>query len=242
MTGFRTAIVVGAFDFGESDRIVRLLTPDLGRQRVLARRARASRKRFAGLLDLGTEVQVMLGRGRGDLAILQEAERVRGPDEARKAWDRLPWVFYGCEVCGELAPEDAEATKLFRLLQTWLALLETTAPSAASRWALEAKALTFAGLAPGLVRCAECGEPLDDPAVFSLEAGGAMHARCGGGRRVSARALAALEALRRTPLVDTVGLRPPDLPPGLLGEAIERQLGRKLNSRAFLSTIESPPG
>ncbi|MEO0601443.1 MAG: DNA repair protein RecO [Myxococcota bacterium] len=239
MSTARPAIVVGAFDYGESDRILTLLTPADGRVRVLARRARASKKRFAGLLDLGTELRAQISRGRGDLSVLSDAERVRGPDRARQAWDRLPWLFYGCEVCSALAPESAEATKLFKLLQTWLALLEEAAPSLASGWALEAKALTFAGLAPGLVRCAECGEPIDDPAMFSVAAGGALHARCGGGRPVGVEALHALEALRRTPLADTVTSSPPDLPRGLLADAIEAQLSRRLESRAFLSTVQA---
>ncbi|MEN0068026.1 MAG: DNA repair protein RecO [Myxococcota bacterium] len=229
--------MIGGFDFGESDRIMSLLTPDQGRLRVLARRARASKKRYAGLLDLGNELSIGFARGRGTLPVLGEAERIRGPDQARQAWDRLPWLFYGCEVCGELAPESSEATKLYRLLQTWLGLLETTAPSAASRWALEAKALTFAGLSPGLVRCSECGEAIDDPAVFAMASGGALHGRCGGGRRVSARALAELEALRRTPLVETVGRPAPDLPGGLLADAIEHHLMRRLESRSFLKTV-----
>ncbi len=237
MSALRPAIVVGAFDFGESDRIVSLLTPDDGRLRALARRARASKKRFPGLLDLGTELAVAVRKGRGELPVLTEAERVRGPDQARQAWERLPWLFYGCEVCSALAPEGSEALKLFKLLQTWLALLEHTPPSAASRWALEAKALTFAGLAPGLVRCAECGETVDDPAAFSIEAGGALHGRCGGGRTVSASALEALEALRRTPLFETVAKSAPELPEGLLADAIEAQLSRRLESRGFLSTV-----
>jgi len=238
----RPAIVVGAFDFGDSDRIVSLLTPDEGRVRALARRARASKKRFAGLLDLGTELAVSVTRGRGELSILAEAERTRGPDRARQSYERLPWLFYGCEVCGALAPESAEAAKLFKLLQTWLALLEATRPGPASRWALEAKALTFAGLAPGLVTCAECGEPVDDPAMFAVDAGGALHGRCGGGRRVPAAALAHLEVLRRTPLAETVSMASPELPEGLLADQIEAQLSRRLESRALLATLRDSTG
>ena len=99
--------------------------------------------------------------------------------------------------------------------------------------------MTFAGLAPGLTRCTDCGEPIDDPAVFAVESGGALHGRCGGGRRVGAAALRQLESLRRTPLVQTVGSARPDLPEGLLADVIEGQLSRRLESRGFLSTLRS---
>src|SRR3954462_13493944 len=60
------AVVLHAFDYLESSRIVKLLTRDLGLRSVLARGARSSRKRFGSGLDLfvqGTaELEVKPGR------------------------------------------------------------------------------------------------------------------------------------------------------------------------------------
>src|SRR5688572_29221279 len=60
------SIVLHAFDYLETSRILRLLTRDAGVQSVLARGARNSRKRFVSALDLfaeGTaELQLKPGR------------------------------------------------------------------------------------------------------------------------------------------------------------------------------------
>src|SRR3954469_11248040 len=54
------AIVLHAFDYLESSRIVRLLTRDAGVQSVLARGARKSRGRYGSALDLFAEGSAQL--------------------------------------------------------------------------------------------------------------------------------------------------------------------------------------
>jgi DNA repair protein RecO (recombination protein O) len=53
----RDGIVVGRQDYGEADRILRLLTPDAGRVAVIARGARSDRSRWASL-DIGVRALV----------------------------------------------------------------------------------------------------------------------------------------------------------------------------------------
>src|SRR3954464_8054733 len=75
------AIVVHAFDYLESSRIIKLLTRDLGLRSALARGARSSRKRFGGSLDLfaqGTaELEVKSGRDLDTLSSF-DAHKTRG--------------------------------------------------------------------------------------------------------------------------------------------------------------------
>lgn len=230
--------VVGTFDLGEADRIVRTLSAERGRMSVLARGARSSRKRFAGLFEPGNRVLLELRRGRGDLPLVTGADLVQAPRRARADLDRLALLAYGCELCAALAPEQHPAAQLYKLLTVWLDLLEgDDAPGVASRLALEAKALTFAGVAPSLVRCAVCGEPLDAPAVFDAESGGGLHARCGGGRPVRPEDLRLLEALRRTPLADTPGVEAPPAVTWLLSDFARHQLGHDLRSRRLLEDL-----
>jgi len=234
------AIVVGGTNFGESDRIVRLLTAGEGRIDLLARSARASRRRFVGLLEPGTRLDVTRQLGRGSLGLLVSADRIAGPDRARTDLDRIALLTYGCEVCSSLAPRGSAAERLAGLLGVWLDLLEGEAqPGVASRVALESKALTFAGLRPALLGCAACGEVLDDPVVFDPEAGGGVHARCGGGRPVTVDTLRALEILRRTPLLQTPGEAVPSQASGLLADFIQHHIERRLVSRALLDELTS---
>jgi DNA repair protein RecO (recombination protein O) len=234
------AIVVGSVDYGEADRIVRLLSAEEGRSAVMAKRARSSQRRFRGALDLGTQVRVHRHRGRGTLPLLTGVDVVRAPRRARGDLDRIALLAYGCEVCAGLAPESHEAPRLFRLLVTWLDLLEGDGLiGAASRIALESKALTFAGLAPALLTCVRCARPLDDPAAFDLEAGGGLHAHCGSGRAVRADLLGRIEQLRRTPLAETPGRQTDPDTRWLLSDFIRHQLGRDLRSRRLLEDLET---
>lgn len=233
------AVVVGTVAVGESSRIVRLLSAERGRHAAVAAGARRSKKRFAGLLDPGTRVRVSLQAGRGELPTITTIDLVAAPRRAREAIERIAALAYGCELCAALAPEDHDAPKLHALLVAWLDLLEGDAtPGAASRVALEGKALTFAGLAPRLDRCSRCGLPLADPAVFDATAGGGQHARCGGGAPIAVAALAELEALRRTPLADTP-TRPAPAARWLLADFVRHQLGRALRSRGLVADVES---
>jgi DNA repair protein RecO (recombination protein O) len=230
------AFVVGQVDLGDADRMWRLLDAAEGRVSVVARGARKSRRRFVGI-ELGTRVRIV--RGRGSLPSVVSAERMAGPVRARTSVERIALLGYGCELCAALAPEGGAAEKLFLLLESWLAVLEgESAPGVASRMALEAKALTFAGLAPSLAACAVCGAAIADPAVWDAESGGALHARCGGGRPIGASDVLVLEELRRTPLAETTARAvPPSLPPWLLSDFVQHQLGRALHSRALLESI-----
>ena len=71
----------------------------------------------------------------------------------------------------------------------------TAPPGAAWKVAYEAKALTFAGLAPALVACRVCGLPAEPPMRYDPVAGGAAHSHCegSGGSEVSVAWLEAVE-------------------------------------------------
>lgn len=233
-------IVAGGVDYQDHDRIVRLLTPDRGRTAVLARGVRGGkRRRLAAAMSPGTRVDLELRRGRGPLGIVNDAAVLAEPGRSRADLVRLAQLTYGVELCHDLAPEHHEAHKLYGLLLSWLGRLEgDEPPGIASRQALEAKALTFAGLTPSLVGCAVCGERLDAPAVFSNEAGGGAHGRCARGVGVEPEQLVRLEALRRTPLAETAGVAP-SRPHWLLADFVAWSLGHGLNSRSLLEEVES---
>jgi len=233
-------VVVGTVDFGETNRIVRLLSAAEGRVDLVVYRARTRSGRWPALLQVGNQLRVERGRGRGKLPIARSADRLGGPRRAREDIDRIGLLAYGCELCGALAPVAHPAPKLAGLLEAWLQRLEVDpAPGDAARVALETKALTFAGVCPALVRCARCGDPLDDPAVFDPEAGGAMHGRCGLGREVSVDALIRFEALRRTPLRE-IGGEGLEETSWVIADFVEHQLGKRLRSRGVMEQLQRP--
>ena len=234
------ALVVGGMNLGEADRIVYLLSDGFGRTRAVARGARKSKKRFAGMLDPGCHIRLTRRGRQGSLASITDIELVRAPRHAREDLDRIALLAYGCEICASLAAEEEPAPRQYGLLQTWLLLLEgAQTPGVSVRVALEAKALTFAGFTPALVQCSRCGLPLEDPCVFDPESGGGLHQRCGSGQVLRAEVLRTIEALRRTPMRDLVD-NPVDVPTKevwLMSNFIRYQLGRGLKSRALLEDL-----
>lgn len=230
------AIVVGGSDYGEADRIVRFLSPDHGRVSALARRARASRKRFGGALDLGNRVEVALRPGRGTLAHADEVRLLDGRLGARADLERLALLAHSCEVCAALAREEHPEPRLFGLLDMAGVLLDgmTGPPGALFRIAVEAKALTFAGFAPVLGACAVCGGAPEEPMGLLRTGEGAAHARCRAGAPASLHFLRAVEGARRRPLRDLIDEPAPPGPTWALAEAIESHLGRELRSRALV--------
>jgi DNA repair protein RecO (recombination protein O) len=238
------AIVVGGMDYGEADRIVRLLSPTLGRMSALARRARSGNRKFGGALEAGNRVRLLARPGHGDLYHIDEAELLDGRLGARSELFRLSTLAYCCEVAAALAREAQPEPRLWGLLEMALSVLDALegAPSPMFRLGFEAKALTFAGLAPVLDRCARCDRPLEDALGVSLLAGGAVHLDCDPqAQPVTPAWLAAVAQARRTPLRDLVDLPTPGGPRWALAEAVETHTERALKSRALLAELEPAP-
>jgi DNA repair protein RecO (recombination protein O) len=242
-------IVVGRFDLGERDRVLRVLSPARGRVGLVARGARGARSRWAGL-DIGVGVRFVARRARdaGGLEALLQAE-VRDPRvRVRGQLDALALAAYGCEIAGALAREGQAEPRLYGLLETLLLLLDALdgAPGPALRSSFEAKALTFAGVAPLFDRCARCGGALGDEALrFAPGGGGVLHRRClrdedGAAVACTVAWCTALEALRRAPMRDAAAGALPPGPPTALGDAIAAHLGWMPGSRAMLDALIQP--
>ena len=194
------AIVLHAFDYLESSRILRLVTREAGVRSVLARGARKSRKRFGAALDLyaeGTaELHIKPGR---ELDTLGAFDVTR----ARPALAMQMARFTGASAIAELTlrfARDAADPGLYEAVAATLDALAAAPAERARDVALGGawRVLAELGVAPAIDSCAECHAAIDAdaPAIFSHPAGGVLCARCGhlarGGRTLPAEARAAL--------------------------------------------------
>jgi DNA repair protein RecO (recombination protein O) len=242
------AIVIGTTDYGESDRIVRLLSPDLGAVAVLARRARSSKSRVGAALDLGNGVEARVRAGKGTLWHVDEAMLTAPREGIRHDFHRLTLMLHACEVMGLLAREHHPEPRLYGLLEMSLLLLDAidAPPGDAFRLGFEGKALTFAGLSPILDRCGVCGEATSAPMLFRTAGDGAMHASCaaddsraGRAEPVTVEWLRAAEHARRTPLRDLVDQEVPGGAGSRLAQVIEHHGQRVLRARTMLQPLEA---
>jgi DNA repair protein RecO (recombination protein O) len=177
------AIVLHAFDYLESSKILRLVTRDGGVRSVLAKGMRRSTRRFGSALDLFAQGNAQLYAKPGrDLDTLGGFDVVR----ARPALAEDMGRFAGASAIAELTlrfGRDAADSGLFDAVTDALdALARASADEAltatlASAWRIVAEL----GFAPAVDVCGECHAPLapDATVLFSHSAGGALCQRCG---------------------------------------------------------------
>ncbi len=175
-----------AVDFGESDRIVRLLTPGTARLTVMAKGARRSKKRFPGTIDLFNHLAVQVEQRRPTSMARLEHTRLIDPLEGlRTRPGRFALACTCVELVDRLAPEGVGGRESRRLFDATLSALRATSSRPADarlRALLELRLLDALGLRPELGRCVRCARALGDDARvrFHVGEGGPLCARCTG--------------------------------------------------------------
>jgi DNA repair protein RecO (recombination protein O) len=244
-----TAIVLRAVDYGESDRVVTLLTRERGKVSAFARGARASRRRFGGSLEPFTALTAEVReRGGSDLLGLDAVSVLRAHGGIRADLARIACAGYASELSRELVRDHEPHEQLFALLLEYLGALDAAPALPAALRAFELGALRAAGLAPRLDACAACGAEVlpGARARFDPAHGGVLCDACGvaapaGALVLSAAAREALVALAEggIPAAAAATLAPPAGREArdALARFIEHHLGRKLPARRFLDEV-----
>jgi DNA repair protein RecO (recombination protein O) len=193
--------VLRAVDFGESDRIVHLLTSAAGRLPAIAKGARRSRRRFPGTLDLFNQLSVHVERRKpAALARLEGARLLRTFEAIRTGAPRFALGCYLLELLDRLAPEGGapdDLARLFAFARAALDWLDREPPTQRMRVLLELRALDALGLRPGLLACVRCGRAVTAaptrgvaapvphvgtaPVPFAIGEGGPLCAACAAG-------------------------------------------------------------
>jgi DNA repair protein RecO (recombination protein O) len=194
------AIVLHAFDYLESSRIIRLLTRDAGVQSALARGARKSRGRYGTALDLFAE-------GSAHLYIKpnRELHNLSGFEISRTRAGLAEDVgrFTAASTVAELALRFGGEEANEMLYDTVSDALDRIAMSPADKTIEDGLAacwrvVSALGFTPELAACSLCHTPLRDAddAAFSHVSGGIVCPSCSrvasGSRRLPSSARAAI--------------------------------------------------
>jgi DNA repair protein RecO (recombination protein O) len=235
------AIVLQSFPYGESSRIVRLLTRSAGVHSAIAKGATRPRSRYAVMEPFAEGLASLYIRMGRDLQTLGGFELTR----TRQALGRDLLRFGGASLMAELVlrtaseeaqPDlyDAMSRGLDGLVEAEPAQVEVTV--LAATWHL----ISMLGFAPEIDACTACGIAIDQraDASFDYAAGGLRCDDCAAGmpgRLLPARARTALGAYARgeaAPAAVTAGHW------RLLSRYLEHHLleGTPLRSLQFLAT------
>jgi DNA repair protein RecO (recombination protein O) len=242
------AIVLSRFDYGEADRILTLLTPELGKIKAIAKGIRRPTSRIGGSLEPLAELRVQLAKGR-TFDVVTQVTMQHAWLGLRDDLEVTATAWYCAELVDRSLEERHAAEPLYLLLRRAYELLDAgMAPARVARW-FEMRLCDELGVRPEVDRCVECDrllDPGDDVRWIPLVGGvlcerhpGPSHGAAG----LSTDALKVLKAYQRMDVEALASLR---LPPAVetevervMGEFVRHVMERDTRSRRFLEEVKA---
>ena len=201
MKGIETrGLIVKCTDYGESDRIVTVITERMGKVRGIAKGARRSIKRFGGCLETFSLVSLLIREGKS-LSYIGEGRVLKDFREIKKDIEKISYGSYMLEISEAVALDDdaqfenlapnnepVSDTVFSLLLDAIKSLANSREPEAEAR-GFEVRLLAMAGYLPSFLNCLSCrGSVLEgeknkvrvsfDSALFSSARGGVLCTKC----------------------------------------------------------------
>lgn len=172
-----TGLVLRVTETKESDKILTVLTPDMGKIPLIARGARRKNSRIAAASQLLAYSELTLYK-RGNWYMLDEASTLELFDGVRQDIVLLSLASYFTELAEAVCAEETASPEILSLLLNALyALCYTDKPPRIVKAAFQFRLMALAGFEPLAEGCALCGrEDVDAPMLDVL--GGLV--TCGG--------------------------------------------------------------
>ena len=251
-----TALVLRRLQYGETDNILTLYSPDKGRFAAIAKGARKAVSRLSGATEVLTCTKFGLATGKS-LEIVTQVEVQESFTHLRQDLNRLAHGLYLADLVDHSMEDHSPNPVLYQLLLTGLHQVQTlNPPELAARW-FEIQMLGDLGYAPNLLECAVCQTPLpgdferDELFALSASLGGAVcprHSHPESNEDHSGLGLGALRLLQTLENLgieggEALGALPPAGPKGLdqlrlaLRRSLRFRLERDLKSLEFLDSL-----
>ena len=178
------AIVLRRVDFGDYDLILTFLTRDFGKTSAIAKSAKKSARRFAGVLELFSVLRIVCKSGRrSGLPILQEAAVIDPLPFIRTDVIKTAHASYWAELIDRWTEEAQPQIDLYHLLLHVYNQLNISSISPAELGVLfQIRLLALTGHQPNLQQCGVCRTGLDitPDKLFTVDLakGGLVCSRC----------------------------------------------------------------
>jgi DNA repair protein RecO (recombination protein O) len=188
-----SALVLRAYDYGDSSRIFRVHTPEWGLQSLLGRGVKQARSRLRGVLDLFNLIEVSYVKRAGrSLHVPREADLLESHPRMKRDLDRTLAFAAVARLVQQLSLEEEANPELFELLVRTAAAFDhpDLAPEGVEplRHFASWQVLARKGYAPEVDRCVACGAHVASEPAFGVAEGGVVCPRCGAGRPRLSRA------------------------------------------------------
>jgi DNA repair protein RecO (recombination protein O) len=157
MPSYQTnGIVIGRTNFGEADRIVRLLTPEHGKVSAVAKGVRKIKSRLAGHLEPFAETTLTLTTGR-NLDLIISARLSWYPHQLIADFGRISLANTFVTLIDKVAQDRHAQPELFAHLAEALRVIDLGETGPLTDVWFKLRLLNLAGFRPGLGACVTCG-------------------------------------------------------------------------------------
>lgn len=160
------ALVLKQRNIGENDRILTLLTSDMGIIEATARSVKSTKSALSASCQLLSYSDFCLFKGKSNY-IVNSAETINNFYKLRLDVVKISLAGYFCELSSFLSPTHDNSWPVLRLLLNTLHLLEEDKKDMELLKSIfELRALAISGFMPDLVGCQSCGEYVKDSMFF----------------------------------------------------------------------------
>lgn len=180
------AILLRRLDYGDYDVIITFFTLKSGKMTLIAKSAKKSTKRFAGILELFSILELVASTGRGKgLPVLQEAVLKQPFSEIRADFKKTAYASYWAELIYNWLEDNYQQVDLYSLFEHVLSELDSgQTTGAALNILFQMRFLNLSGHRPHLTACSLCHKELENiqqtKIILDLKGGGILCGSCSG--------------------------------------------------------------
>ncbi|MFQ5484240.1 MAG: DNA repair protein RecO [Desulfobacterales bacterium] len=181
------AILLRRIDYGDYDLIITLFTLDEGKISAIAKSAKKSIKRFSGVLEIFSVLNVVYRRSqRKALPVLQAAALKHPFQNIREDIKKTAYASYWAELINQWLEEGEKQIQLYLLFQQVLTKLDQSRlPEETLSILFQMRFMKISGFYPNLQHCNVCRTGMEkiksNQIAFDLVKGGLLCEKCSSG-------------------------------------------------------------
>lgn len=237
-------VVIRTQDYGETHKIVTLLTGKMGKIAVIARGAKKPKSRMSAVSQTFIQGEYLIQTGRG-LGVMQQGEVIQSHRKIREDLFKTAYASYLAELADKLTDEKTPNAFIYKEFVLSLQAIEKDKDQEVIAMMFEMKLYDAAGFSPVLNRCNSCGTT-DSLIYFSVHGGGVLCNECGPEDRyavkINEKAIKLLQIFANISLekVNNISIKSENkkLLRQLLDDYLQHHGGVYIKSKRFLSQLD----
>lgn len=237
-------IIIRTQDYGETHKLVTIISKKIGKFTALARGAKKSKSRMAAVTQPFIYAQFFVYVNSG-LSTIQQGEMIDSFRAIREDIIKTAYTAYITELTDKLMDSQNPDIYLFDQLYETMRWIEENEEADIPLMMYELKLYNKGGFAPTVDKCANCGSK-EAPFSFSIAEGGLLCRRCMNidmqAISLPSAAVKLLHVFSNVPLerVGTISVKPEnkDMLRKILDAYYDQYGGYYLKSRKFLNQLD----